>query len=81
LFGVADVSAQRFGYGDGYVAQTSDIQDLPTTLLNGSALGVIVMDHTLSQEERTAGVQITGQLAPDVQTVVLHPAAGTVALI
>ena len=57
---------------DGYPTQSSELQDLPGTLLTGANLGVVVMDHTLSQEERKAIVQITQQLASDVHTVILH---------
>lgn len=57
---------------DGYPTQSSELQDLPGTLLTGGNLGVVVMDHTLSQEERKAIVQITQQLASDVHTVILH---------
>ena len=57
---------------DGYPTQSSELQDLPGTLLTRANLGVVVMDHTLSQEERKAIVQITQQLASDVHTVILH---------
>lgn len=57
---------------DGYPTHASELQDLPSTFLNGAHVGVVVMDHTLSQEERKAVVEITRQLARGAQTVILH---------
>jgi DNA-binding NtrC family response regulator len=57
---------------DGYPTQSTELQDLPSTLLTGDNVGMVVMDHTLSQEERKAIVQIIQQLARDVHTVILH---------
>jgi DNA-binding NtrC family response regulator len=59
-------------HDDGYPTQSSELQDLPSALLNGTSVGVVVMDHTLSREERKAVIQIIRQLAREAHTVVLH---------
>lgn len=59
---------------EGYIAHAVPLHDLRSTL-KGSAFRVVVMDHTLSAEERRVGVQIVRRLTPQTRTVALHSSA------
>src|SRR5262245_60055481 len=57
--------------GEGYPTLSGELQDLPSTLKE-RLFHAVILDHTLSEEERRSGVLITRQLAPEARTVVLH---------
>jgi DNA-binding response OmpR family regulator len=59
---------------DSYIAHAVALQDLSSTL-RGGAFDVVVLDHTLSQEERKTGVHTIRVLMPQSLTVALHSRA------
>ena len=61
-------------HSEGYFAHAIALQDLGSTL-KCTAFDVVVMDHTLSAEERKTGVQIVNSLMPRSRTVALHSSA------
>ena len=59
----------------GYVVHAVPVEALPITI-KATSFDVLVMDHTLSEQERKAGVYIAHQLVPKLSTVVLHASGG-----
>jgi len=52
------------------------VQFLAITLRAAASFDVLVLDHTLSQQERKTGVYIAHMLVPDMHTLVLHSSGG-----
>lgn len=61
-------------HSDGYFSHAIALEDLASTLQT-TAFDVVVMDHTLSAEERKTVVQIVRSVLPRSQTVALHSSA------
>ena len=58
----------------GYRAQAADVSH-SLGRLKSIRFSALVMDHTLSKEERKSLVQVSRQLAPYAKTVVFHRSA------
>jgi DNA-binding response OmpR family regulator len=58
----------------GYVAEEAEVDQSPRRLKSGT-FALLVMDHTLSKEERESLVILTRQLSPNAKTVALHSSA------
>ena len=59
----------------GYTAQAADLSH-SLGRLKSIRFSALVMDHTLSKEERRSLVLVARQLAPKARTVVFHRSAG-----
>jgi CheY-like chemotaxis protein len=59
----------------GYTAQAAEPADAPGRL-KAIAFSAVVMDHTLSKEERQTLVRVARQLSPQIKTVAFHSSAG-----
>jgi len=55
----------------GYGVHAVPVEALAITL-KATNFDVLVMDHTLSEQERKAGIYIAHQLVPKMHTLVLH---------
>lgn len=55
----------------GYIAEQAELEQSPRRLKNGS-YSLLVMDHTLSKEERESLVLLARQISPNAKTVALH---------
>lgn len=58
----------------GYRAHPTELNHSPSRLKAG-AFALLVMDHTLSKEERTSLVELARQLAPNIKVAALHASA------
>ena len=59
----------------GYAAQAAEL-DRSLGRLKAIAFSAVVMDHTLSKEERRSLVHVARQLAPQAKMVAFHRSAG-----
>ena len=59
----------------GYTAQAADLSH-SLGRLKSTRFSALVIDHTLSKEERKSLVHVARQLAPHAKTVVFHRSAG-----
>ena len=55
----------------GYVVEEAELDQSPRRLKHGR-FALLVMDHTLSKEERESLVILTRQLSPSAKTLALH---------
>ena len=55
----------------GYTAEHSDLDGSPRRLRTSNFL-LLVIDHTLSQEQRTTLVRVARQLSPAIKVMALH---------
>jgi len=60
----------------GYFVHTAGVQFLAITLRAAANFDVLVLDHTLSQQERKTSVYIAKVLVPQMHTLVLHSSGG-----
>jgi DNA-binding response OmpR family regulator len=58
----------------GYVAVQAELDQSPRRLKAGE-FTLLVMDHTLSKEERESLISLARQLSPGAKTVALHSSA------
>jgi CheY-like chemotaxis protein len=58
----------------GYSAQAAELTE-SIGRLKAIAFSAVVMDHTLSQEERYCLVRLVRQLSPQIKTVAFHSSA------
>src|SRR5262245_45619243 len=58
----------------GYIAQAAELSD-SIGCMKAIAFSAIVMDHTLSRDERQSMVRIAHQLSPNIKAVAFHSSA------
>ncbi|MCI0352149.1 MAG: hypothetical protein L0Z53_22240 [Acidobacteriales bacterium] len=58
----------------GYIAEQAELDQSPRRLKTGT-FALLVMDHTLSKDERESLVLLARQLSPNSKTVALHSSA------
>jgi predicted kinase len=61
--------------GAGFAAQETELIHSVRRLKEG-AFSIVVLDHTLSKEERHSLVQLARQLSPETKAVAFHSSAG-----
>jgi CheY-like chemotaxis protein len=58
-------------YSVGYVTHAVDADEVCSTL-KGTAFTVVVLDHTLTKQERKAAVQYVREFSPETKALALH---------
>lgn len=58
----------------GYIAQAAEISD-GVECMKAIAFSAIVMDHTLSKDERQSLVRVAHQLSPNTKAIAFHSSA------
>lgn len=61
-------------YSAGYLSHSVEVQQVPSTL-KGTAFDVVVLDHTLSKEERKATVRHVRKFSPKARALAMHYSA------